>query len=110
MHVPPAPPSAGGRRGTLAWLIGSQLLLALSLLPWVVMFGLSAMAFDSGFSAGAWLLVLPIWIYPLLVLGGVIASWVMFSRRRHRAAALWSLGPLLYGVALIVVLGGLAAI
>jgi hypothetical protein len=50
-----------GRIGLLIWLIVSQLLAIGSLWFWVVVAGLSVMAFDSGDSRVAWAIVIPVW-------------------------------------------------
>lgn len=80
-----APPKR--RTGLLIWLIVSQLLAVGSLLIWVLMAGLSVMAFDSGQSAEAWSFVLVVWAYPIFPLLMAIGAWVAFAYRRNRLAA-----------------------
>lgn len=79
----------------LAWMIVTQLLMLLSLVGWAVVSGLSFMAFDSGYSTGAAIFVGAIWSYPLLVIFGIILSWIAYRRSKHRVAAIWSIFPFL---------------
>ena len=74
------------RRPVLIWLIVSQLLTAASLLFWLVMAGLSVMAFDSGVSTEAWTFVIAVWSYPIWPIGFAIASWIAYARKKDRLA------------------------
>jgi len=78
------------RTGLLIWLILSQLLAVLSLIPWLIMAGFSVMAFDSGVTAEAWAVVIAVWSYPILPLALVIAAWIAYKRRRNAMAAVLS--------------------
>jgi len=78
------------RRGLLAWLIISLVLTLLSLVIWLVMAGMSVMAFDSGVSAEAWTFVIIVWSYPILPIGLLIGSWIAYRRRRNKLAAVLS--------------------
>jgi len=78
------------RRGLLIWMIISLVLTALSLVIWLVMAGMSVMAFDSGVSAQAWAFVIVVWSYPILPIGLIIASWISYRRRRNKLAAVLS--------------------
>ena len=71
----------------LIWLIVSQALAVLSLVFWLLMAGLSVMAFDSGVTAGAWTFVIVVWSYPLWPIAFAIASWIAYARRKDRLAA-----------------------
>lgn len=82
-------------------------LQVLSLLPWIMMAGLSVMAFDAPGSEQTWqpwLLVGLVWTYPLWILAAAVVSWILILR--HRAilalciAAFFSL-PLVAGVVLL---------
>lgn len=75
---------------TLIWLIVSQLIALASLLFWVVVAGLSVMAFDTGQSPEAWAFVLTVWAYPLFPLGMAIGAWIAFAFRKNRLAAILS--------------------
>ena len=78
------------RIGLVIWMIVSQILAALSLVPWLLMAGLSVMAFDSGVTAEAWTFVLLVWAYPILPLILVIAAWIAFAKRKNVLAAILS--------------------
>ena len=78
------------RTGLLIWMIISQLLMLGSLVFWLLMAGLSVMAFDSGVTAEAWTFVLLVWAYPILPLILVIAAWIAFARRKNTLAAILS--------------------
>jgi hypothetical protein len=74
------------RRPILVWLIVSQLLAVASLLFWLLMAGLSVMAFDSGVSTEAWTFVILVWSYPIWPIAFAIASWIAYARKRDRLA------------------------
>ena len=78
------------RTGLLIWMIISQLLMLGSLVFWLLMAGLSVMAFDSGVTAEAWTFVLLVWAYPIIPLILVIAAWIAFARRKNTLAAILS--------------------
>lgn len=78
------------RTGLLIWMIVSQLLTVLSLVIWLVIAGLSVMAFDSGVSAEAWAIVITVWSYPIIPIVLVIASWIAYARRKNKLAAVLS--------------------
>lgn len=78
------------RTGLVIWMIVSQILAAISLIPWLLMAGLSVMAFDSGVTTEAWMFVLLVWAYPILPLILVIAAWIAFARRKNVLAAILS--------------------
>ena len=78
------------RTGLVIWMIVSQILALLSLIIWLLVAGLSVMAFDSGVSAEAWTFVIVVWSYPLIPLVLVIGSWIAFARHRNRLAAVLS--------------------
>lgn len=76
--------STGSRRGVLIWLIVSQLLFLASLLPWFIFFAFSFMAIDAEVNAEGIALVAPIWLYPIVSFGAMIAAWLCFGRQRYR--------------------------
>ena len=78
------------RTGLLIWMIVSQLLMLVSLVIWLMVAGLSVMAFDSGVSFEAWAIVITVWSYPILPIVLVIASWVAYRRQRNAMAAVLS--------------------
>lgn len=83
MEIEPKPPS---RRPVLIWLIVSQLLAAASLVFWLLMAGLSVMAFDSGVSTEAWTFVIMVWSYPIWPIFFAVASWIAYARKKDRLA------------------------
>ncbi|MEW5983800.1 MAG: hypothetical protein AB1806_15725 [Acidobacteriota bacterium] len=99
------------RTATLVWLILSQALYILSLLPWLVAAGLAVMAFDAPESTRMWqpwLFVGVVWSYPLWLLACGAAAWVLYARGRHRVAIVATSVPLLAALvlALLVFAGG----
>jgi hypothetical protein len=78
------------RTGLVIWMIVSQLLMLGSLVFWLLMAGLSVMAFDSGVTAEAWTFVLLVWAYPIIPLILVIAAWIAFAKRKNVLAAVLS--------------------
>ena len=83
MEMKPASPS---RKPILIWLVASQLLALASLVFWLLIAGLSVMAFDSGVTAGAWAFVIAVWSYPLWPIVFAIAAWIAYARKRDRLA------------------------
>lgn len=94
----------------LAWMILSQLIAAGSLVFWLVMAGLSVMAFDAGVTAEAWAFVIAVWSYPVFPLIMVISSWIAYARRKHKLAAILSglsFAPMMI-LALVLLIGNAA--
>jgi hypothetical protein len=90
----------------LIWLIISQLLALTSLLFWLVVAGLSVMAFDSGSTPEAWTFVIIVWSYPLWPIIFTIAAWVTYARKRDRLAGVlttFTFLPVLILLAVIVI-------
>ena len=90
MENAPQPTEDKPRTGLLIWMIVSQLLMLVSLVIWLMVAGLSVMAFDSGVSVEAWAIVIAVWSYPILPIVLVIASWVAYRRQRNAMAAVLS--------------------
>lgn len=93
------------RKPILIWLIISQLLALASLVFWLVMAGLSVMAFDSGVTREAWTIVIMVWAYPLWPIGFAIASWIAYARKRDKMAGFltaFTFIPILVLLAVIV--------
>lgn len=101
METKPASPS---RKPILIWLILSQLLALASLVFWLLMAGLSVMAFDSGVTAEAWTFVIAVWSYPLWPLAFAIAAWIAYARRKDRLAGVLTTLTFLPVLVLIVIL------
>ena len=83
-----APPKR--RTGLVIWLIFSQLLALATLSFWLLVAGLSVMAFDEGSSRVAWAIVIAVWAYPLFPLAMAIGAWIAFAFRKNRLAAILS--------------------
>lgn len=91
----------------LPWMIVSQLIAAGSLVFWLVMAGLSVMAFDAGVTAEAWTFVIAVWSYPIIPLILIISAWIAFAKRRDWLAAILSglsFAPMLL-LALVLLIG-----
>lgn len=96
------------RSVVVAWMVSTQLLSLLSLLPWVVAATISLMAFDTPGATerwGVWATVIAVWLYPLFPLGCAALAWVAFARRRLRRAVVWTTLPLLPTLAMLGYLG-----
>lgn len=88
----------------LLTLIGSQLFCAASLLPWLVIAGLSFMAFDAPGSTAnwePWAFVAAVWSYPIWVALFAFSAWLLFAKRRYVAAVAMTSLPTLPGVAIL---------
>ena len=72
------------------WMIISLLLMLGSLLIWLLVAGLSVMAFDSGVSAEAWAIVIIVWSYPILPIGLIVAAWIAYARHKNILAVVLS--------------------
>jgi hypothetical protein len=71
-------------------MILSQLLAVASLVIWLVMAGLSVMAFDQGSTPEAWTFVIAVWSYPLFPLAIIIGSWIAYRRQKNVLAGILS--------------------
>jgi hypothetical protein len=85
----------------VTWLIITQLLGALSLFPWLIMAGLSVLAFDSGYGLSAVLFVAAIWLYPLLPLGCAVRAWSLYRHGKLRGAMITTSIPLVLVMPLV---------
>ena len=78
------------RTGLLIWMILSQLLALGSLVIWLLVAGLSVMAFDSGVSREAWTFVIAVWSYPIIPLILIIIAWIAYVKRKNVLAGVLS--------------------
>ncbi|WP_342542567.1 hypothetical protein MHH33_17835 [Paenisporosarcina sp. FSL H8-0542] len=85
------------------FLIGSQIFYVLCLIPWFVIWGLSFMSFDNGFSVWNVSFVLAIGFYPIAVILCSIFSWILHIQRK-RTAIIINLIPMLWVAGLGVLL------
>jgi hypothetical protein len=95
-------------RWPLFSLIVLQGLQLLSLIPWLVIAGLSVMAFDAPGSTQRWepwLFVAGVWSYPVWLLLAGIGSWLLYLKQFNRSAvilsAVFTLPMLAFGVLLL---------
>ena len=103
MEIEPKPASPS-RKPILIWLILSQVLALGSLVFWLIMAGLSVMAFDAGVTTEAWTFVIAVWSYPIWPLGFAIAAWIAYARKKDRLAAVLTTLTFLPVLVLIVIL------
>jgi uncharacterized membrane protein len=92
------------RRPILIWLIISQILALLSLFFWLLVVGLSVMAFDEGSTPQAWAFVIAVWSYPIWPILFTIAAWVAYARTRDRLAGILTTFTFLPVLILLVVI------
>lgn len=83
-------PASQSRKPILIWLIVSQLIALASLVFWLLIAGLSVMAFDSGVTAEAWAFVITVWLYPIWPIVFAIAAWIAYARKKDRLAGILS--------------------
>ena len=98
------------RKALLIWMIVSQVLTVATLAAWLVMAGLSFMAFDAGVTPQATTFVTVILAYPLFPLALVIAAWIAFARRKDRLAVILSGLSFSLPVLVYIVLGAIAVL
>lgn len=82
------PNPLSSRKPILIWLIISQVLALASLFFWLVMAGLSVMAFDSGESPEAWAFVIAVWSYPIWPIVFAITAWIAYARKKDKLAGI----------------------
>ncbi|HSL44006.1 MAG TPA: hypothetical protein VK897_11285 [Anaerolineales bacterium] len=92
------------RKPILIWLIASQLLALASLVFWLLIAGLSVMAFDSGVTQEAWNFVIAVWSYPIWPIGFAIAAWIAYARKKDRLAGVLTALTFLPVLVLIIIL------
>ncbi|MGI8387427.1 hypothetical protein [Robertmurraya sp. P23] len=83
------------------FLIITQILYVLSLLPWFVIWGMSFMSFDAGIGFYNSLFVIIITLYPVAVIVSSILSWV-FHRKRKKLSVILNLVPMVWVIAFAV--------
>jgi len=95
------PPS---RRPILIWLVVSQVLALASLFFWLLMAGLSVMAFDSGVTQEAWNFVIAVWLYPIWPIVFAVAAWLAYARKRDKLAGVLTTLTFLPILVLIIII------
>ena len=94
------------RKPILIWLIASQMLGLASLFFWLLMAGLSVMAFDSGVTQEAWNFVIVVWLYPIWPILFAIAAWIAYARKKDRLAGVLTTLTFLPILVLILIIVG----
>jgi hypothetical protein len=94
------------RKPILIWLIASQVLALASLFFWLLMAGLSVMAFDSGVTQEAWNFVLVVWLYPVWPIVFAMAAWVAYARKKDKLAGVLTTLTFLPILVLIIIIVG----
>ncbi|MEO5887583.1 MAG: hypothetical protein ABIQ77_07965 [Anaerolineales bacterium] len=94
------------RKSILIWLIVSQVLALASLFFWLIMAGLSVMAFDSGVTQEAWNFVIAVWLYPIWPIAFAIAAWIAYARKRDKLAGVLTTFTFLPILVLIIIMAG----
>ena len=92
------------RKPIFIWLIASQLLALASLAFWLLIAGLSVMAFDAGVTREAWNFVIAVWSYPIWPIGFAIAAWIAYARGKDRLAGVLTTLTFLPILVLIIIL------
>lgn len=87
----------------IVFLIISQVIYMVSLLPWLVVFGLSFMSFDAGFGFYNIAFVGGIAAYPLAMVACTILAWV-FRLRNKRVAVIINCIPLLWLIGFLLLI------
>lgn len=96
--------TSSSRKPILIWLIVSQVLALASLIFWLLIAGLSVMAFDSGVTPEAWAFVIVVWSYPIWPVAFAIASWIAYARKKNRLAGILTVFTFLPVLVLIIFL------
>ncbi|MFF2889687.1 hypothetical protein [Paenibacillus sp. NPDC057967] len=87
------------------YLILTQIVYVIGLLPWFVFWGLSFMSFDSGIGVANTSFVLAITVYPIAVVACSLIAWFIHKQKK-RTAVIVNLIPMLWvlGLGLLLIL------
>jgi len=85
-------------------LIVSQVLALASLFFWLLMAGLSVMAFDSGVKQDAWNFVIAVWLYPIWPIVFAVAAWLAYARKKDKLAGVLTTLTFLPILVLIIII------
>lgn len=88
----------------IIFLIISEVIYVASLLPWLIMFGLSFMSFDAGFGFANIAFVGGIALYPLAVIICSILGWV-YRLRKKRIAIIIHCIPMIWIISFLLLIG-----
>ncbi|PKG22796.1 hypothetical protein [Niallia nealsonii] len=81
------------------YLVITQILYAVCLLPWLVVFGMSFMSFDQGISVANSAFVFGIGVYPIFVIICSVVAWI-YRKRKKKLAIIVNLIPMLWIIGL----------
>ena len=85
------------------FLLFSQIVYVLWIALWLIFALMSFMLFDSSEAwtdAPTWFLFIFVWLYPLAVVASAVVSWVLYHKRKFKAAVWTDLIPLVWVVAI----------
>lgn len=76
------------RRSVLLWLILTQLVVLVSLVPWIILAGFTFVALDTGArdTLGVWAMRIALWAYPLLPVACSALAWKAYRLGGTRRA------------------------
>ena len=77
-----------------------------SLFFWLLMAGLSVMAFDSGVTQEVWNFVIVVWLYPVWPIVFAIAAWIAYARKKDKLAGMLTTLTFLPVLVLILIIVG----
>lgn len=77
------------------FLIISQILYLLLIIPWLVIFGMSFLSFDAGINLYNTSFVVAIGLYPVAIIICGIIAWI-YRTRKKRLAIITNLIPMLW--------------
>jgi len=86
------------------FLIISQIIYAVMLLPWIVILGLSVMVFDNGISLWGVGLMTAIGLYPLAVIVCSILAWLLLKKLKPAFITIINLVPAIWIVTFLFVI------
>jgi hypothetical protein len=85
------------------YLIISQLIYAICLIPWFPIWGLSFMSFDNGIALGNSAFVIGIGLYPVAVIICSILGWLL-QRRNKMLAIIFNSVPMLWIIGFVLLM------
>jgi hypothetical protein len=86
----------------MIWLIISQIMMGLGLLPWLVASMMAILAFDGGSTAQTYLFVGSIWSWPVFAIGLSVVAWWRWRKGNVWLPAVLTTIPLLPVILLLL--------
>ncbi len=94
------------KKESVVWLIVSQVIGVLAMLPWFLYIG--AVALGSALNtSGETLLSKPFFLvasYPVVLLVCIVAAWILWRQKKHRQANIVTSIPIVFGVPGVILL------